>query len=229
MLPRPSRAGVGGWVIGVLMPTLEQARAWYAGADPVHDYDHILRVYRMAERLARAEGADVEIVRAAAILHDAEGTTPGAVERANHHHSSAGFAGEVLDAEGWSPERIAAVQHCIRAHRYRDNREPPATIEAKVLFDADKLDVLGAIGACRTAAYAALDGQPFFAVPSKHFIASGEKEPGEPHSAYHEFIFKLLKIKDRLFTPAARALAEQRHAYLKEFFDRLQAEWQGDL
>jgi uncharacterized protein len=211
------------------MPTLEQARAWYAGADPVHDYDHILRVYRMAERLARAEGADLEIVRAAAILHDAEGTTPGGAERANHHHSSAEFAAEILGAEGWPAERIAAVQHCIRAHRYRDNREPPATVEARVLFDADKLDVLGAIGACRTAAYAALDGQPFFAVPSPRFIASGEKEPGEPHSAYHEFLFKLRKIKDRLFTSTARALAEQRHAYLQEFFDRLQAEWNGDM
>ena len=210
------------------MPTLEQARAWYAGADPVHDYDHILRVYRMAERLARAEGADLEIVRAAALLHDAEGTTPGSADRATHHHSSAGFAAEILGAEGWPAERIAAVQHCIRAHRYRDNREPPATIEAKVLFDADKLDVLGAVGACRTAAYAALDGQPFFAEPSQRFIQTGEKEPGEPHSAYHEFIFKLRKIKERLFTPTARALAEQRHAYLQEFFDRLQAEWQGE-
>jgi len=75
---------------------------------------------------------------------------------------------------------------------------------------------------------AALDGQPFFAEPSQRFIQTGEKEPGEPHSAYHEFIFKLRKIKERLFTPTARALAEQRHAYLQEFFDRLQAEWQGE-
>lgn len=210
------------------MPTLEQARAWYAGADPVHDYDHILRVYRMAERLARGEGADLEIVHAAALLHDAEGTTPGGAERANHHLSSAEFAAEILSAEGWSPERIAAVQHCIRAHRYRDNREPPASIEAKVLFDADKLDVLGAVGASRTVAYAALDGQPFFAIPSRQFMETGEKEPGEPHSAYHEFIFKLRKVKARLFTPTARAIAEERQVYLQEFFDRLQSEWRGE-
>ncbi len=211
------------------MPTLEQAQVWYAGADPVHDYQHILRVYRMAERLAQAEGADLEVVRAAALLHDAEGTTPGGAERATHHFSSAEFAAEVLQAEGWPVERIAAVQHCIRAHRYRDTREPPQTIEAKVIFDADKLDVFGAIGACRTAAYAALDGQPFFAVPSARFVAAGETELGEPHSAYHEFVFKLSKIKDRLFTPTARAIAVARHRYLAEFFDRLQAEWSGEL
>ena len=95
------------------MPTLTQARAWYASADPVHDYDHILRVYRMAERLALAEGADLEIVRAAALLHDAEGTTPGAAERATHHHSSAEFAAEVL-ARG----RLARRTHrrCAALH-----------------------------------------------------------------------------------------------------------------
>ena len=120
------------------------------------------------------------------------------------------------------------MQHCIRAHRFRDNREPPATIEAKIIFDSDKLDVLGAIGACRTAAYAALANQPFFAPPSQRFLETGEEEPGEPHSSYHEFLFKLRRIKERLFTPTARALAEERHAYLQEFFERLQEEWEGE-
>ena len=53
------------------MPTIEQARGWYSADDPVHGFDHVLRVYFMAERLAQAEGADLEIVRAAALLHDA--------------------------------------------------------------------------------------------------------------------------------------------------------------
>jgi len=211
------------------MPTLEQARAWYAGADPVHDFDHILRVYRMSERLALAEGADLEIVHAAALLHDAEGTTPGGSERATHHFSSAEFAAEVLRAEGWPDERIAAVQHCIRAHRFRDDREPPATIEAKVIFDADKLDVLGAIGACRTAAYAALDGKPFYMPPSQQFVESGREAPGELHSAYHEWLFKLRKVQARMFTASARAIAAERHAYLEEFFRRLIEEWNGNL
>ncbi len=212
------------------MPTIEEARAWYSQADPVHNFDHVKRVYAMAERLAQAEGADLEIVRAAALLHDAQGSAPGGEgqERATHHHSSAEFAAQVLQAEGWPAARIAAVQHAIRAHRFRDQTEPPQTLEARVLFDADKLDVLGAIGAARTIAYAVLDGQPVYAEPSDHFRQTGEKEPGEPHSSYHEFIFKLSKVKDRLFTPTARAIAVERHQYLVDFYRRLQAEERGE-
>ncbi len=210
------------------MLTLERAQEWYANADLVHDFAHVERVYRTAKRLAQAEGADWEIVRAAALLHDVEGTTPGAESRADHHFSSAEFAGQMLAEEGWEPERIAALQHCIRAHRFRDNREPPKTIEAKCLFDADKLDVLGAIGVARTIAYATLAGEPIYAEPSRRFIETGEKEPGEPHSSYHEFVFKLSKIKERLFTETARAIAVERHAYIAGYYERLKAEMAGE-
>jgi len=209
--------------------TLETARNWYPNTDPVHGFDHIERVYRMAERLALAEGADLEIVHAAALLHDIEGSHPAGDERANHHFQSADIAAEILNNEGWSDERIAAVQHCIRAHRYRDDREPPATIEAKVLFDADKLDVLGAIGVARTIGYAVQAGQPIYAQPSAQFMASGVAEPGEPHSAYHEHLFKLSRVKDRLFTDSARKIAADRHAYLDTYFKRLIAEMDGSL
>lgn len=212
------------------MPTIEQAREWYAGADPIHAFDHVLRVLAMAERIGKAEGADMEVLRAAGLLHDATGATPGENStRATHHHQSAEFAREVLQGEGWPEARIEAVLHCIRAHRYRDRSEPPASLEAKILFDADKLDVLGAIGAARTVGYAALDGQPSYAEPSQKFLTTWEKEPGEQHSAYHEWLFKLSKVKERMHTATAKAIAEERHAYLEEFFRRLAAEERGEL
>ncbi len=208
-------------------PTLQQARAWYQDADPIHDFEHVERVYRMAETLAKSEGADIEIVRAAALLHDAEGSASGAETRTSHHHRSAEFAGQILSQAGWPAGRIAAVQHCIRAHRFRSDGESPKTLEAQVLFDADKLDVLGAIGVARVIGYAALNHQPFYAQPSARFIESGEKEPGEPHSAYHEYLFKLRKIKDLLYTPKARELAQERDHYLHGYFQRLWAELSG--
>jgi uncharacterized protein len=213
------------------MLTLDIARSWYSATDPVHGFDHIRRVYAMAERLALAEGADVEIVRAAALLHDAEGsqTDGGEQGRLEHHFASADFAYEVLQAEGWEEDRIAAVQHCIRAHRFRHNSEPPQTLEAKILFDADKLDVIGAIGVVRTVAYDVIVGQPIFAEPSPRFLETGLKEADEPHSSYHEFLFKLIKVKDLLHTYAARAIAEDRHRFLVDFFNRLAAEERGEI
>jgi uncharacterized protein len=213
------------------MPNIETARSWYPEIDPVHGFDHILRVYRMAEKLASAEGADLDIVRAAALLHDVQGSqTEGGEEgRQDHHHASSEFAQQVLESEGWSPDRIAAVQHCIRAHRFRDNTESPQTLEAKVLFDADKLDVIGAIGVARTIAFDVVVKQPIYVDPSPRFIKTGEKEPGEPHSSYHEYLFKLSKIKDRLYTSTAKALAEERHQFMAEFFERLGAEERGEI
>jgi uncharacterized protein len=96
-----------------------------------------------------------------------------------------------------------------------------------VLFDCDKLDVLGAIGVARAMAYAALAGQPLTGQPSARYLATGEKEPGEPHTPYHEFLFKLRRVPARLHTAGARALAEARLAYLDEYFERLALEMAG--
>jgi len=211
------------------MPTLDQARQYYLHADPVHDFAHILRVLALAERIGQAEGADLEILRAAVLLHDAAGAEPDAQgERPNHQHAAADFARTVLTTEGWSPDRTEAVLHCIRAHRFR-GAERPHSLEAKILFDCDKLDVLGAIGVARTVAYAALAGQPLLQLPSEKFKQTGEKEPGEPHTPHHEFLFKLRHVKDRLFTPTAQALAEARHRYLVAYFDQLTLELTGEV
>ena len=213
-----------------MCPSIEEAQKWYETADPVHDFEHVLRVYRLSEKIALVEGADLEIVHAAALLHDSVGSAPGGdgQARTEHHLASAEFAAQVLTAEGWPAERITAVQHCIRAHRFRHAGERPQTLEAQCLFDADKLDVLGAIGAARTIAYAALVGQPSFAEPSVQFLQTGVKEPGEAHSSYHEYLFKLRKVKDQLFTRTGKAIAEKRDSFLRDFYEELKAECLGE-
>jgi len=209
------------------MLSLEIARQWYPLDDAVHGFDHIERVYHLCEKLGEAEGANLEIVRAAALLHDSQGSAPDGSERPNHHLLSAEFAGQVLKNEGWADSHIQAVQHCIRAHRFRHNGEEPATIEARVLFDADKLDVIGAIGAARTLGYALKAGTPFFAEPSPRFMQTGEEEPDELHSAYHEYLFKLRKISSLLYTKTGRHLATKRQRFLNHYFDELAAEYRG--
>ncbi len=209
------------------MPTLEGARAWYVAADPVHDFDHILRVYRLAERIGQAEGADMEILLAAVLLHDTADAAPDSQsERPTHHLASADFARRYLTEEGWPEDRIEAVLHCIHTHRFRGT-ERPQTLEARILYDCDKLDVTGAIGVLRTVAYAALAGQPLTGQPSEQFRLTGQKEPGEGHTPYHEYIFKLSKV--RFHTAAAQTIAAERQTYMADFFNRLHAEVVGEM
>jgi uncharacterized protein len=209
------------------MPTVEEARAWYDEGDPVHGFDHVLRVLALCERLGAELGADLEILRAAALLHDAAGAHPGEGGRENHEESSADFARGVLEREGWEERRVTIVLHCIRSHRFR-SREAPATLEARILFDADKLDVMGAFGVARTVGFAVQAGEPMFAEPSDRFLEHGEGEAGEPHSAYHEYLFKLRRVRERLQTEQARRLGERRHAAMTAFFEQLAAEARGE-
>ena len=95
------------------------------------------------------------------------------------------------------------------------------------MFDADKLDAIGAIGVARAIAFAAQRGQPAYAQPSPLFLQSGQLEPGEAHSAYHEYVFKLQHIRQRLYTPSGRSLADERHRRMADFFENLAYEIQG--
>jgi uncharacterized protein len=208
------------------MPTIDQARGWYPENDPVHGFDHVLRVRRSAEEIGKELGADLEILSAAALLHDASGADPRE-DRASHENASAQFAEEILQEEGWPGDRIQDVVHCIVSHRYRGNQKPES-LEAKILFDADKLDVVGAFGVARTLGYAMQADQPMFAEPSDQFLESGETIHDEPHSAYHEYLFKLRNVKDRLHTEPARKLADEREKTLVGFFEQLAAEARGN-
>ena len=205
---------------------MNDARQWYSADDEVHGFGHIERVFRLCEQIGRAEGADMEILLTAALLHDAQGSHPGEGARNDHHLRSAEFAGKLLKEKGWSETRILAVQACIIAHRYRKD-DIPQSLEAKVLFDADKLDVVGAIGVVRALAYAFQVNVPAFSEPSQSFLKNWEKEDGEPHSAYHEYLYKLKKISSILLTPAARKIAKSRQNFINGFFEELAAEMRG--
>lgn len=198
------------------MPTIEEARDFYTDDDPIHGFSHVLRVYRLCEKIGLEENADLEIVRTAALLHDVDGDVD---VREEHHLAAARFAETTLLLEGWEKERIEQVAHCIRAHRFRDKLEEPQTLEAKVLFDADKIDAIGAVGVARAVAYAVRAGMDVYAAPSPTYLTSGKLAPGESQTVSHEYLFKLRHIKDRLFTSAGIALAAERHKLMVMFFD----------
>ena len=207
------------------MLTIEFARTLYpADADSAHDFDHVLRVVAMADRIAQAEGADREIVQAAALLHDI-GLDGG---RAGHETSAAQHAKEILREEGYAEVFCAAVAHAIESHRFRSG-PAPQTLEAKVLFDADKLDAIGAIGVARAFAFGAHRGQKLWGAvpPGYNDQLDGVEADPRQHTAVHEFHVKLSKIKDRLFTVTGKQIADERHAFMVKFYQQLDREVQG--
>ena len=200
------------------MITLDQAKALYDGADPIHDFSHVLRVLNVALGLAEQERADVEVVRTAALLHDiARPADDATVLDADAETDHALLAGE-------PPEFVEAVAHAIAAHRFRNTVEPQ-TIEAKVLFDADKLDAIGAIGVARAFAYGGVLGQPLWGEVSEGYVPG---QGSEAHTAHHEFHVKLAHVKDRLYTDSGRRMAEQRHRFMATFFEQMAAEVRGE-
>ena len=207
------------------MISIEEARHYHGDNDAVHDFDHVLRVLALAERIGRVEGADMEVVRAAALLHDVARAQADA-KGLDHAAVGAERAREILAEQ--PAEKIEAVAHAIAAHRFRAD-SAPETLEAQVLFDADKLDAIGAVGIARAFAYGGAHGQRLWVPIGSVDAARWQEEGDDPdtHTPVHEFVVKLSQLKGRLFTSTGRAIAEERHAYMVVFFERLDAEVQG--
>lgn len=203
------------------MISIDEARQYYQGHESSHDFDHVLRVLALAERIACAEGGDLEVVRAAALLHDI-GRAQEEVTGEDHAAVGAARAREIL--AGHPPEKVEAVVEAIASHRFRSGL-PPETPEARALFDADKLDAMGAVGIARAFARAGAQGRRLW-VPQDVAAAQGDGSP--EHTAVHEFVVKLSRLRDTMTTATGRALAEERHAFMVEFFTRLDAEVRGE-
>ena len=211
------------------MITEEQARQYYGDNDISHSFEHVRQVVALAERVAQAEGADLDIVRTAALLHDigrAEQSRTGAC----HAEVGARQSREIL--KDYPPDFVESVVHAIATHRYRDEDNMPQTLEAKVLFDADKLDAIGAVGVGRAYAMAGRRGQKLWS--SLDASDTGDRSSviegkAEEHTPVQEYLFKLRHLEDVMFTDTGRSLAAERHAFMVSFFERLDREVRGEL
>ena len=209
------------------MPMLfdeSEVQALYTAGDAAHDFDHVLRVTRLGERIAAAEGADVAVVVAAALLHDVPVAGAG---RKAHHLAAADFAGDFLASRGFSAGQVENVVHAIRAHRYRDQSIQPQTLEAKCLYDADKLDSIGAIGVGRAFAHAGSHGSRLWHQPAGEAPPDDAKPAGPDYTPVHEFVYKLQRLLPTLYTETARSIGQGRHDFLCAFFERLDEEMLG--
>lgn len=212
--------------------SIEEAQRHYDQADPAHDFHHVLRVLSLAERIGLAEEADMEILRTAVLLHDI-GRPEEIRNGVCHARAGAEKARRIL--ADWPSEKVEAVTHAIATHRFR-NDAVPESLEAKILYDADKLDCIGAIGVARAYVIGGLMGQLLWGEVEPDYLqarwenkALARGDLSSDHTPVHEFAFKLSRIKDTLFTTTAKEIAEERHRFMAQFFSRLEAEVKGEL
>jgi uncharacterized protein len=213
------------------------------GASPAHDINHVMRVYNLCLKLAKYEpSVDLDVLRTAALLHDIARTREDKDGRAampgiDHAILGAETSGKILRELGYPEEKIEHIKHCIVAHRFRGGN-PPRTIEAKILSDADKLDVLGATGIARSFTIGGENGQKIYSdTPLDKYIkenlvdgkANGRIIDPSKHASNLEFETKFRHIPDKLHTRKAGEIARERLEYMKQFFERLKNEIDGQL
>ena len=204
----------------------ERARDHFAQARGSHDWDHSLRVHRLCRHIGTAEGADLLVVEAAAYLHDIgrvdQDRTSG---KLCHAEKGAAMARELLAHAPLCAERCENIIHCIAAHRFRQG-DAPRTLEAKVLFDADKLDAIGAVGVARAFLFA---GELGARLHSPEIDVAQARAYSENDTGYREYVVKLSKVRKRILTATGRHLADGRHQFMTEFFNRFIAEYTGSI
>jgi HD superfamily phosphodiesterase len=191
---------------------MDEKRAWEFAlsfpSDLTHGEDHVKRVLSRCVKLAAAyHGADRRALVYAAILHDC-----GRAEEMNdpgvpHAKAGAKKAERFLLENGEAPSFAARVRAIIAAHSRKSDAEQGG-IEEKLLFDADKLDMCGAIGIYRGVAYCAANGLPLAG-------DGGVTETVEWDRKHVEY---------SLFTPEAREMAKDGLEFMRAFALRLRAE-----
>ena len=191
-------------------------------ADIAHDAEHVYRVLYNALEIAAGEAhVDYDVLIAACLLHDIGRKEQFADPALCHAAVGSEKARIFLTGQGFTEEFTARVCHCIFTHRFR-RAAPPQTVEAKILFDADKLDVTGAIGIARTLLYQGKTSYPLYALRPDGTVSDGTAETSE--TFFQEYKFKLEKLYSAFMTEAGSLLAQERQAAAKNFYHNLYKE-----
>ena len=195
----------------VIQKAMGFSRKIFEGDSGGHDFDHTMRVYRMAVHLAQQEGADTEIVALSALLHDVDDRklSPETCE-------NMGNARNFLHSHEVDPEKIEKILRIISQVSFSGGKIPDS-LEGKCVQDADRLDAMGAVGIARTFAYGGSKGRRI------HDPAGEDKTTSVQH-----FYDKLLRLEGLMNTETGRKLAKDRHVYMEEFLRRFYAEWHGE-
>ena len=189
-----------------------------------HDYFHALRVYKMATCIAEREGADLEIVQLAALLHDVDDRkiSPDTYEDQTNAKS-------FLAREGVSAEASEWICRIIREISFGANDSAPSTLEGKCVQDADRLDAIGAIGIARAFAYGGSHRRHMYHPDIKPNLNMTKEEYAKSESTtINHFYEKLFKLTALMNTQTAREIAKTREDFMREFVGEFMDEWEGN-
>ncbi|HEY8891267.1 MAG TPA: HD domain-containing protein [Clostridium sp.] len=200
-----------------------------------HNLDHVFRVYNLCLLLSEhEEDVDLEVLIPAALLHDIARVEESKDETGEIDHAVLGseIAEGILRKLKYKEEKIERIKHCIVSHRFRTGNEPN-TIEAKILFDSDKLDVIGASGIARTFMLAGQFGQRLTVNQSLNeylninTVENGRVKDISKHTPFIEYEVKFKKIPNKLYTKKAKEIGKERLKFMEIYFNRLKSEIEG--
>lgn len=190
--------------------------------DSAHDREHVYRVlYAALDIAGQEEGVDLDVLITACLLHDIGRREQSEHPNTCHAKVGAKKAYGYLTANGFSEPFASHVRACIRSHRFRSS-DPPETIEAKILFDADKVDVTGTIGIARTLMYQGQMDEPLYSLTADGQVSDGSND--EQESFFQEYKFKLEGIYEKFYTRRGMELAAGRRAAAAAFYQALLGE-----
>ncbi len=193
-----------------------------------HDWWHIHRVYSTACSISDDTKTvhNRFVVELGALLHDI------ADWKFHDGDESEGprQARLILSELGVTPNIIRKVQTIIKEISFKGAKvaTPMSTLEGEIVQDSDRLDALGAVGIARTFAYGGKASRPMYdpkTISEQHTTFEDYKKSNS--SSVSHFYEKLLLLKDRMNTSAAKTIAEKRHMYLEQFLEQFYAEWDG--
>lgn len=201
--------------------------------DASHDYDHLLRVMSLAETIQTHEGGDLPTLWAAVAFHDI-GQERERLHGGDHAQIGAEMAANLLSNTAFPQDRIGAVQQAIQDHRMTGGKTP-RSLEGRILYDADKIDCLGAIGIARLFCITGRYNQKIYStVPPEVsqpvdplLVRQLRRRPDYSPSVEFELLFG--NMPQRMTTATGRDMAQERFDYMRSFFTRLRQEVDGDL
>ena len=197
-----------------------EAKKYFIGASGCHDWTHVERVRNLALRISKKEKADLAIVEIAALFHDI-GRKKEMQSKGRYCHAEEGgkIVRKILEKYDLRGDIINQIVHCIETHRFRKNNKPK-TIEAKVLFDADKLDSIGAVGIGRAFLFAGSAGSKNLYTGNEKELARRKKDFSYTNedSALLEYEIKLKHIKDRVLTKEGKKIFGMRKCTAEPVF-----------